>query len=65
MMLQPIEGFYAWLTQLVQMCKQHPDGCPIIAWDMGRYRPMQIGDTVITYMGRFSIPELVSMVDEQ
>ena len=57
--------FYSWLNQLVLMCKQHPDTCPIAAWDMGRYRPRQINGTVITYMGRFSIPEMVNMVEQQ
>ena len=57
--------FYSWLNQLVMMCGQHPDACPIVAWDMGRYQPRQIGGTVITYMGRFSIPEMVNMVEQQ
>ena len=57
--------FYSWLNQLVMMCRQHPDACPIVAWDMGRYQPRQMNGTVITYMGRFSIPEMVKMVEQQ
>lgn len=57
--------FYGWLNQLVMMCRQRPDACPIVAWDMGRYLPKQIEGTVITYMGRFSIPEMINMVEQQ
>lgn len=63
------EHFYPWLNSLVNICSVqfNPEECNNICfcWDVDQYVPEDIHGTVVSPMGRFSVPGLEENVRRQ
>ena len=60
------EHFYPWLNTLVRVCREQKDLTGLrLCWSLDQYQPEDIPDSVVTPMGRFTLPQLEDLLERQ
>lgn len=62
------EHFYGWLDSLINICctKYADSDCQVcICWNMKFFNPEDVGRTIVTPMGRFSVENTISILEEE
>lgn len=60
------EHFYPWLTTLVRVCREQKEMTGLrLCWDMDQYQPEDIPGSIVTPMGRFTLPFLEKLLKRE